>query len=91
MVELPVRERSGSSEVKSSDLTEPERASRQVARGLHVPPGTAVLTAADRFGRIYAEIDVHETSVPAALEEALGWLDYAQSRCEECGPPLDWH
>jgi hypothetical protein len=61
-----------------------------LARGLGLPAGATALVAADRFGRLYAQADVHALPQQELLEEVLGWMRYAQSRCEECAPPLEW-
>lgn len=52
--------------------------------------GEARLLAADRFGRLYGTEDIHSGDPESVLIAALGWIEFAQSRCEECGPALEW-
>lgn len=65
-----------------TDLMFAELAPRGVARG------TPTVAIADRFGRICAAIDVHETDPAQVLREAHAWIDFAQEQCDECGVPL---
>jgi hypothetical protein len=54
-----------------------------------VSAGTPTLGVADRFGRLYAALDVHDTDVDDLLRQARDWLDFAQEQCDECGVPLE--
>ena len=65
------------------------RWSKAIARALGDVPLPALI-AADRYARLLAAEDLHAADPAAALRDALDWIDYAQLRCEECGPPLDW-
>lgn len=47
------------------------------------------LVAADRYARLLAAVDAHGDP-HEALRDVLEWIDFAQLRCEECGPPLEW-
>lgn len=53
-------------------------------------PGEARLLAADRFSRLYGSEDIHAGDPESVLVSALDWLEFAQSRCEECGGYLEW-
>jgi len=50
--------------------------------------GQARVLAADRFGRLYGSEDVHSGDPESVLTSALDWIEFAQSRCEECGGAL---
>jgi len=47
-------------------------------------------TVANRFGLLYAALDIHGGPTEAVLHEALEWVDLAQRQCGECFAPLDW-
>jgi len=66
------------------------RVSRELAQELGASPGAAVLAVANRFGMLYAVLDIHGGPTEAVLREALEWLDLAQRQCGECSAPLDW-
>jgi hypothetical protein len=66
------------------------RVSQELAKELGASPGSAVLAVANRFGLLYAALDIHGGPTEAVLKEALEWLDLAQRQCGECFPPLDW-
>ena len=54
-----------------------------------VAPGTPTLAVADRFGRLYAALDIHDTDVDDLLRQAHDWIDFVQEQCDECGVPLE--
>lgn len=56
---------------------------------LGVTPGTPTLAIADRFGRLYAALDVHDTDADQMLREARDRIDFIQEQCDECGVPLE--
>lgn len=58
----------------------------RMADALGVPPGTAV--AADRYFAIKAILPVHELGPEAVSDDALDWIDLAESTCDECGVPV---
>jgi hypothetical protein len=62
----------------------------ELARALGVSPGEARLAVANRFGKLYAVVDIHGRPTEAVLREALEWMDLAQRQCGECFAPLDW-
>jgi hypothetical protein len=66
------------------------RISRELAQELGASPGAARLAVANRFGTLYAVLDIHSGPTEAVLREALEWLDLAQRQCGECFAPLDW-
>ncbi|HLL03303.1 MAG TPA: hypothetical protein VK539_22160 [Myxococcaceae bacterium] len=66
------------------------RVSRELAHALGASPGAAVLAVANRFGLLYAALDIHGGPTEAVLHEALEWVDLAQRQCGECFAPLDW-
>jgi hypothetical protein len=66
------------------------RVSRELAQELGASPGAAVLAVANRFGMLYAVLDIHGGPTQVVLREALEWLDLAQRQCGECFAPLDW-
>lgn len=59
----------------------------KVAESFGVEEGTAAVGVVDRFGRLYAVLDVHGAEAHELAVEALSWIDYIQSQCEECGAP----
>jgi hypothetical protein len=72
-------------------LQDPEGGvSRELAQALGASPGAAVLGVANRFGLLYAALDIHGGPTEAVLREALEWVDLAQRQCGECFAPLDW-
>jgi hypothetical protein len=66
------------------------RVSGELARALGAAPGAARLAVANRFGKLYAAVDIHSGPTEAVLREALEWMDLAQRQCGECFAPLDW-
>jgi hypothetical protein len=66
------------------------RVSRELAQALGASPGSARLGVANRFGKLYAALDIHGGATDAVLREALEWMDLAQRQCGECFAPLDW-
>lgn len=66
------------------------RIARALAEHGGFEPGQARLLAADRFGRLYGTEDIHAGDPESVLVSALDWLEFAQSRCEECGGYLEW-
>lgn len=66
------------------------RVSRELAQALGAAPGEARLAVANRFGMLYAVLDIHGVPTEAVLHEALEWMDLAQRQCGECFAPLDW-
>jgi hypothetical protein len=52
--------------------------------------GTAAIFVADRCARLYTAERIHLGAPGDAVLRALDWLSFAQSRCEECGAPVDW-
>jgi hypothetical protein len=66
------------------------RVSQELAQALGASPGAAVLAVANRFGMLYAVLDIHGGPTEAVLHEALEWMDLAQRQCGECFAPLDW-
>lgn len=72
-------------------LEDPEGSvSSQLSNAACSLPQEARLILADRFARLYASVEVHGPRLAQALAEALGWIQFIQSQCEECGAPLDW-
>ncbi len=63
------------------------RASRALAEAFG---GEGLLGVANRFGRLYAVVDIHSGATRRVLDEALEWLDLAQRQCGECQAPLAW-
>lgn len=55
---------------------------------LGVERGAPTVAIADRFGHIYAAIDVHGTEPAQVLRETHAWIDFAQEQCDECGVPV---
>ncbi|WP_044192679.1 hypothetical protein [Hyalangium minutum] len=66
------------------------RVSQELMKELGASPGGAVLAVANRFGTLYAVLDIHSGPTEAVLKEALEWLDLAQRQCGECFAPLNW-
>lgn len=64
--------------------------SQELGQALGASPGGACLAVANRFGNLYAVVDIHGGSTEAVLREALEWMDLAQRQCGECSAPLDW-
>ncbi len=48
------------------------------------------LWVADRFARVHAVLPIHGRAEDEVVADALDWAHFVQSRCEECGAPLDW-
>jgi hypothetical protein len=66
------------------------RISRELAEALGASPLESRLAVANRFGMLYAVLDIHGGPTEAVLYEALEWMDLAQRQCGECFAPLDW-
>ncbi|WP_224244956.1 thioredoxin domain-containing protein [Hyalangium gracile] len=66
------------------------RISRELAQAIGAAPGEARLAVANRFGMLYATVNIHSGPTKAVLQDALEWLDLAQRQCGECFAPLDW-
>ncbi|MBN1208392.1 MAG: hypothetical protein JXB05_26260 [Myxococcaceae bacterium] len=66
------------------------RISRELAQALGASPEAALLAVANRFGKLYAVLNIHGGPTEEVLREALEWMDLAQRQCGECFAPLDW-
>jgi peroxiredoxin len=47
------------------------------------------LFVTDRFGEVFAAYKVDQGKSLPGVEEILGWIDFINSQCPECGP-LEW-
>lgn len=91
-VALAIFDRAPEKSVQASDvhwlIDETGDVSRKLRAVASVPVGAASLLASDRFGVLYAAQPIHGQESGRALEEALGWIDFIQMQCPECGVPV---
>lgn len=63
--------------------------SAALAWSLHLRPGEAMLLVADRYGGVYSSTPIHGADPAALVMDAIGWIDFVQEQCPECGVP-EW-
>jgi hypothetical protein len=57
---------------------------------LGVPRGAPCVAIADRFGQLFAALEVHAMEAQDLVAQARSWIEFVQEQCEECGAPLEW-